>query len=180
MSGALSLLAASAAGVANPSSGGTFTVIVGLGTNATGGGTQTNWAYGWSIVGYTPGSGPVFNTQFIDNTQCPVGSATAPVLGVTVLGIYSAGGSSGNASYYVILTDGDTTVTAPNFATTLVVDGTTVSGGSTVRATPQYRSGSLIGSGTSRPCTQYMFTLAAPAATLFGTTGGAVKTVVIG
>lgn len=173
MSGALSMLMASGAG---GSGGGSFAVTVGVGSNFNLTPIQTNWAYGWADVGYTPGAGAIFNTQFVAYTVCPVGSAVSPSLPVTVIGIYSAGGSAGNASYYVVLTDGDTTVSAPSFATTMTVDGVSVGG---TRSAPVYRSGSLAAGAVSKPCTQYLFTLAAPAATLFGTTAGAVKTVVI-
>lgn len=172
MSGALSMLMASGSG--GPGSG-TFSVTVGLGTNTNGIGVTVNYVYGYAVVGTAPGAGFVFNTQFVDNNQCDLGSVTSPATSVTVIGIYSAGGTSGNASYYMVLTNGNTTVSAPNFATTLTIDGTTVSGTRTV----QYVGSTLTGAGASRPCTQYLFTLGAPAATLFGTTAGAIKNVVI-
>jgi len=153
------------------------TVTVNTGTNSNGTTTQTFWGY--SIVGVPTGN---TNGLYYPNSvpsNLPVGSISPALTidGSDVLGVYSIGVSSSSiATYYAVILDGDVSAT-PGLVSSLTVDGTLVVGTKTVTYIPLSRD-STNGVG-SLPSTLFLFTLTVTAATLFGTTPSATKTVSI-
>lgn len=157
-----------------------FTVTVGTGTNSNGITTQTFW--GFSSVGV-----PTGNTNGIYYPNSGVGGgltigSTSPLSptigGGEVIGAYSIGVSSSSiATYYAVIVEGDASAT-PNLISNMYVDGNqVVYSTKTVTYFPLTRDSSNVSG--SAPSTLFLFTLTATAATLFGTTPSATKTVSI-
>lgn len=156
-----------------------FTVTVGTGTNSNGVTTQTFW--GFSNVGVPTGNtnGIYFPNSVPANLNVGLVSPTLPTINsIIVRGAYSIGVSSSSiATYYAVILEGDVSAT-PNLISNMYVDGNqVVYSTKTVTYFPLIRDSSNVSG--SAPSTLFLFTLTATAATLFGTTAGATKTVSI-
>jgi hypothetical protein len=155
-----------------------LTVTVNTGTNSNGTTTQTFW--GWSRVGVPTGNtnGLYYPNSVPSNLNIGSVSPTSPTIdGNLIVGAYSIGVSSSSiATYYAVIVEGDVSAT-PGLVSSMTVDGTPVVGTKTVTYIPLSRDSSN-GVG-SLPSTLFLFTLTATAATLFGTTPSATKTVSI-
>lgn len=156
-----------------------FTVTVGTGTNSDGTTTQTFW--GFSNVGVPTGNtnGIYFPNSVSPNLNVGSVSPTLPTINsIIVRGAYSIGVSSSSiATYYAVILEGDVSAT-PNLISNMYVDGNqVVYSTKTVTYFPLTRDSS--NAPGSAPSTLFLFTLTATAATLFGTTPSATKTVSI-
>lgn len=154
-----------------------FTVTVGTGTNSNGTTTQTFW--GFSNVGVpTGGTNGLYYPNSLALNVGLVSPATPTIGAIEVIGAYSIGVSSSSiATYYAVILDGDASAT-PNLISNMYVDGNqVVYSTKTVTYFPLTRDSSNVSG--SAPSTLFLFTLTATAATLFGTTAGATKTVSI-
>ena len=154
---------------------GNFTVTVGTAGSSNGATAQTFW--GWSVVGFL--NGQPNSTYYPDYTSMTMGSVSTPsptIGGNSIIGAYSIGiNSSSIATYYAIIVEGNVSGT-PGLISNMSVDGTPIVYST---KTVNFVAQSRIGTGTFLSSTYFLFTLTSTAATLFGTTAGATKTVSI-
>lgn len=166
---------------------GIMAAMLGIGSSGTGlsvtvgSGTSTfssigYYFWGWSAIGFTNNSS---NSQWYpDYNLLTIGSVipSGPTISnIDIWGVYSIGIiSSTNANYYVVVVDGDQTAN-PSLITNLTIDGVAISGTKSYAYVPLSR----IGTGTVFDTTYFAFQQSTPTTTLFGTTAGAVKSVVI-
>jgi hypothetical protein len=154
---------------------GNFTVTVGTAGSSNGATAQTFW--GWSTIGFLDGQPN--STYYPDYLLLTMGSVSSPaptIGGFNVLGAYSIGiNSSSIATYYAVIVEGNVSGT-PGLISNMSVDGTAIVYST---KTVNFVAQSRIGTGSFLSTTYFLFTLTSTAATLFGTTAGATKTVSI-
>jgi hypothetical protein len=149
----------------------TFNVTVGVGST-TGGPGPTSYAFwGWSAFGvpYSPAHGQ----GFPDTAN---GSASPPTFkGATILGVESrdAGAGGSNASFYYLYLSGNQTAIT---LSTISIGGTLLS---TLSITSAYDNTYSYSPAQPAGVTKFLITPTTVTTTLFGTTAGVIKAVIL-
>lgn len=109
---------------------GSGSLITSITVTAANGFNNTNFYYGWSDFGFTT---PPPARQYVPDGA--IGSATGnkSISGVPIVGVYSQSVTNNStATAYIVAVTGDYTAT-PGLISTIVINGTTVSGTKTVQ-----------------------------------------------